>query len=285
MKRPQELAIDEAAMGSMVELTSIFESIASMKIAKTKDQVLRSEKFFEELWHIYTQIRVDNLFHFGRGENSQQTMNKDLFVIITGEGGFSGDIDQKLIQLMLQAYKPEKQDIIVVGHHGAIQLAQIGVSFKKYFKLPEKDENINTGPIIKEVQLYRTTTAYYQTYVSLMVQDVKHISLSSAIAEQGKNTVASSEVINEKNYIFEPNTYDLLNHLERSMLQIALSQIILESKLAQYASRFRAMSAAHNKADESFHDIHLEYNRAKRGIKDERLKEIINGLRKSTVAA
>jgi len=44
------------------------------------------------------------------------------------------------------------------------------------------------------------------------------------------------------------------------------------------------MSAAHDKADDSLHDVHLEYNRAKRAIKDERLKEIINGLRLAKVA-
>ncbi len=67
------------------------------------------------------------------------------------------------------------------------------------------------------------------------------------------------------------------------MVQVTLSQLILESKLAQYASRFRAMSAAHNKADESLHDIHLDYNRSVRAIKDERLKEIINGIRLAKV--
>src|SRR3712207_7285068 len=49
----------------------------------------------------------------------------------------------------------------------------------------------------------------------------------------------------EATYIFEPSAFVLVDHLERSMMQIALEQLILESKLAQYASRFRAMSASH----------------------------------------
>jgi F0F1-type ATP synthase gamma subunit len=65
------------------------------------------------------------------------------------------------------------------------------------------------------------------------------------------------------------------------MMKIALSQLILQSKLAQYASRFRAMSASHQRADESKSDLRLEYNRARRNVKDERLKEIINGIKKS----
>jgi F0F1-type ATP synthase gamma subunit len=65
------------------------------------------------------------------------------------------------------------------------------------------------------------------------------------------------------------------------MVKIAIAQLILESKLAQYASRFRAMTASHERADEGKQDLHLEYNRARRALKDERLKEVINGLKKS----
>jgi F0F1-type ATP synthase gamma subunit len=64
------------------------------------------------------------------------------------------------------------------------------------------------------------------------------------------------------------------------MMQIAMSQLILNSKLAQYASRFRAMSASHTRADEAKADLRLAYNRARRGIKDERLKESITGMKK-----
>jgi len=65
------------------------------------------------------------------------------------------------------------------------------------------------------------------------------------------------------------------------MMQIAMSQLILESKLAQYASRFRAMSASHQRADESKQELHMLFNRARRGIKDDRLKESINGIKKT----
>jgi ATP synthase F1 gamma subunit len=232
---------------------------------------------------MYTQIRAGTPFAFGRHvlEDDANVIDKELFIVITAEGGFSGDIDQKLISWMLKSYDKEKHDIIVIGHHGAIQLAQRGVSFKKYFKLPSKDQNINVTPIIREVQLYKSTNVFYQTYVSLTVQDVKRISLSSAVEEQGKDVEKGTEIINEATYIFEPSSFAVVDHLERSMMNIALSQVILESKLAQYASRFQAMSAAHNRANDSVGEYKLMYSRARRAIKDERLKEIINGLRKA----
>lgn len=285
MKRPSELEKEEISMATLVELTSVFEGIASMRIAQIKNQVLQSTKFFDALWQIYSQLRVDSLFSFGRDKNDLAVIDKELLIIITAEGGFSGDIDQKLVQLMLKDYDKDKNDIITIGHHGAVQLAQRGITYKKYFKLPTKDQNINVSPIIREVQQYKTTKMYYQEYVSLMVQDVKRIELSMAVKERGNTTDKPEDVISDENYIFEPSTYTVAAHLERSMMQIAISQLILESKLAQYASRFRAMSASHTRADESKSELHLEFNRAKRGVKDERLKEIINGMKKAKSGA
>lgn len=285
MKRPQQLAREEAAMGTLVELTSAFEGIASMRIAQIKDQVLQSTKFFEELWGMYSQLRVAELFSFGREKKAEKIIDKELFIIITAEGGFSGDIDQKLIRLVLESYKPDHNDIIVIGHHGAVQLAQHGIAYKRHFKLPAQDRNINTAPIIQEVQQYRSTKVFYQEYISLMVQDVKSMELSSAVRAKGNASEKSDEIISEDTYIFEPSTQAVAAHLERSMMQIAVSQVILQSKLAQYASRFRAMSASHQRADDSKKDLHMQYNRAHRGIKDERLKEIINGLKKTRAGA
>ena len=284
MKRPSEIAKQLSAIGTMVELTGVFKGIASMRIAQIKDQVLQSQDFFASLLGVYSQIRVDPFFGFGRSQLKVEVSEKELFVIITAEGGFSGEIDQKLIQWMLKSYDPNLHEIIVIGHHGAVQLAQNHVTFKKYYKLPTKDANINVMPIIREVQKYKSTTVYYQTYVSLMVQDVKRISLSSIVEAEGKSLHKDDDIITASNYILEPSPYAVVDHLERSMMGIALSQVILESKLAQYASRFRAMSAAKDRADETFSETRLNFNRARRGLKDERLKEIINGMRKKTNA-
>ena len=272
-------------MSTLVELTSAFEGIASMRIAQIKNQVLQSTKFFDELWGIYSQLRVDSLFTFGRDKNDIDVIDKELLIIITAEGGFSGDIDQKLVQMMLKEYDKDKHEIIVIGHHGAVQLAQRGIPYKKYFKLPTKDQNINVTPITNQVQRYISTKLFYQEYVSLMVQDVKRIELSTAVKERGTASEKTEDVISEATYIFEPSSYAVAAHLERSMIQIAISQLILDSKLAQYASRFRAMTASHERADESKAELHLEFNRARRGIKDERLKEIINGIKKSKSGA
>ncbi len=277
MIRPQVIADELLSIDVIGNLTDVFQSIASIQIARIKRQVEASQKFFSELWPLYTSIRVGNPQRF---DNSDLvTTNKQLFVVITAEGGFSGDIDQKLIRWMLGHYDPKTTDIVCIGHHGAIQLAQSGVNIVQYFKLPADELNINIAPIMDLITRYSETTAYYQTYVSLAVQDVKKISLQAVVNDL---SVASKkeEVISARNYIFEPSEDEVVNYMETTMRGVALAQVILESKLAQYASRFRAMSESHEKANELFDELKVDLYRAKRAQGDERLKEVMAGLTK-----
>src|SRR3989344_1159426 len=106
MKRSIDIAADVQNMGTLVEVTSAFEGIASMRIAQIKNQVLQATQFFDALWAIYSQIRVSSVFGFGRSQGAQEIIDKELYILITAEGGFSGDIDQKLIALMVKSYDP-----------------------------------------------------------------------------------------------------------------------------------------------------------------------------------
>jgi ATP synthase F1 gamma subunit len=282
MRQLQEIGLEKQTMNSIVQLTSAFEGIASAHIARIKDQVQKSELFFSELWPIYTSLRVGKEFRHGRTSRSP-SMNKELVIIITSEGSLSGDIDIRLVERVLKLYEPSKYDIVAIGRHGATLLRQRNVPCKKVIPLPDQDSTLDVEQILELVQAYSATRVYYQAYLSLMNQEIKNISLSAAVQERGEHTVTTDNqalYITDINYIFEPSVEAVVGHMERSMLGVALNEVILESRLAQQASRFRAMSAAHTKARESRSELAWQFNHANRALKDERTREIINTLRK-----
>ncbi len=281
MRRPLEIKAEEANMRTIVSLTSAFESLSSMKITQTKGKVLISNEFFNEVWNIYKQIRMDVMFNFGRAVD-ETPIEKELLILITAQGGLSGDIDQRLIKRFRQHYEEAKNDVIVIGHHGAGQLEQAKIRFNQYFDMPKKDY-INVDPLMKEIKKYRRARVFYQDYISLSQQDIKDLDLSEVVSRMGKiadlDTV-DDEKITERNYIFEPNAYTVAAHLETSILRLTLTQFIYDSRLAQLASRFKAMTAAKERSLETANDLHTQYSRAKRALVDVRLKESLSGLKK-----
>jgi ATP synthase F1 gamma subunit len=281
MKRPLEIKAQEASMRTIVSLTGAYESLSSMKIMQTKGKVLISNDFFNEVWNIYKQIRVDVMFNFGR-ETHEAANNKEVLILIMAPAGLMGDIDQRLLRRVRDYYDAEKHDVIVVGHHGAQQLDQAHIPYIKYFDLPKKDY-INVDPLIAEVKKYSKSRVFYQDYVSLSQQEIKDIDVSDAISVMGKIAdleTVSDEKITEKTYIFEPTAYAVSAYLETAIVRLMLTQFIFDSRLAQLASRFRAMTAAKTRSVETANELHTQYSRAKRALVDVRLKESLVGLKK-----
>lgn len=281
MRRPLEIRAEENSIRSVVSLTSALESLSSMQIAKTKNKVLISNQFFDEVWNIYKQIRVDSLFNFGRQEN-ETPIDKELLILITAKGGLSGDIDQRLIRKFIEDYDETKNDVLVIGQHGALKLKQANVFYTYYFDLPEGDY-INVDPLMDITRKYARSRIFYQNYESLSRQNIKSVDLSEVVSSKGRVADLSTlddTMVSEKNYIFEPSSYGVAAYLENSILRLTISQFIYDSRLAQVASRFKAMSAAKERSEETATELHTEYNRAKRNQVDTRLKESLAGLKK-----
>ena len=281
MRRPLEIKADEVAVKSVVSLTSALESLSSMQIAKTKNKVLISNQFFDEVWKIYKQIRVDVLFNFGR-QVDEKPIDTELLILITAKGGLSGDIDQRLIRKFLEYYDEQHHDVLVIGHHGALKLKQSHVDYAYYFDLPEGDY-INVDPLMDITRKYSRSRIFYQNYISLGQQTIEEVDLSEVVSSKGRVADLSTvgdDVVSEKTYIFEPSSYAVAAYLENSILRLTISQFIYDSRLAQVASRFKAMSAAKERSIENANELHVEYNRAKRNQVDTRLKESLAGLKK-----
>lgn len=281
MRRPLEVKAQEAAVRSVVSLTSALETLSSMQIAKTKNKVLISNQFFEEVWNIYKQIRVDVLFNFGRAVD-EKPLDKELLILITAKAGLSGDIDARLIRKVAEHYDETKNDILVIGRHGASKLKQSHIDHTYYFDLPEHDY-VNVDPLMDIVRRYSKSRIYYQNYISLSQQEIKDVDLSEVVSSKGRvadMATVGDDVVSEKNYIFEPSSYQVAAYLENSILRLTISQFIYDSRLAQVASRFKAMSAAKERSMDNAALLHTEYNRAKRTQVDTRLKESLAGLKK-----
>ncbi|HSH31646.1 MAG TPA: FoF1 ATP synthase subunit gamma [Candidatus Saccharimonadales bacterium] len=278
MRRALAIQKEVAQVGTIKDLTSAFEGIASLRIAKIKNKVTASQLFFAELWQIYRQLRVDPNQRLTHSKHRSNSKAKDVFIAVTSDGGLSGDIDEKIVKQLLVQYDEKATDIIVIGAHGATLLTQRGVRISKYFKLPDTDKPLDVSPIISCLDGYRQTAVFYESYVSLAVQEVRRIDLISAVQTLSGQLEPDQGVISGRDYLFEPSLDEVASYMESVMLGIALSQVLLDSKLAQYASRFNAMSMAESRAKELASDLRLDYNRAKRGESDKRLKEVVNSL-------
>ncbi|HSX14436.1 MAG TPA: F0F1 ATP synthase subunit gamma [Candidatus Saccharimonadales bacterium] len=278
MKRVRQLSEEFDQIETIHSLTGVFETIASMRIGRIKDQVLSSSLFFNELWQVYGSLRVGAKAADLHLLRSGHRIDKSVFVLITSEGGLSGDIDQLIIRAMKADYDPAKVDLVVIGYHGVVLLAQQGLAPKHFFRLPSTDAPVDVAPVIATITPYKQAYIYYQKYVSLAKQSAQRIALISAVRDLSGNKVPAQQIISPAEFVFEPSTREVITYLEKVMLGIALGQTILESRLSQLASRFNAMSLAQEKAQDISDDLKRQFFGAKRALSDERIREVITSM-------
>lgn len=277
MRRPGQIEKDAIEIGTVKDLTSVFESLASTQVAKVKNKVELSKQFFQLLWSRYSSIRVDPKAQITNRELGDGKHQK-VFVIISAEAGLSGDIDLRLVETMEQNYDPKTTDIVVLGSHGATQLRQRGIPYVRFFQVPESDHYIDVSPVIEAIAQYAQIIVYYEEYVSLGVQNIRSLDLISSLRDMSES--ADEHAMTAEDTIFEPSLDDIADEMELTMMTLALSQSILESGLAQAASRFNAMAVAEKRAGELLGDFKLEFHRAKRSESDRRMREVLVGLKK-----
>jgi F-type H+-transporting ATPase subunit gamma len=274
MRRANTIKQDLTQVTTIEELTDVFESIASIRIAKIRNRVVASKAFFAELWKIYQSMRVNPRDHLSRLQHKRS--GRGIFLAVTAEGKLSGGIDEQIINSLLNEYKnPDTTDIAVIGSHGLSLLQHHVVPVVQSFPLPASDVNFSVSAMIDALSDYSRISVFYQTYDSLRVQKVARIELLSAVRELSENINENVEVVSSRDYIFEPSVDKITDYLESVMFGVALIQVIMESKLAQYASRFNTMSRAKQRAGDLTHDYRTQFYRAKRAESDERVKEAL----------
>lgn len=278
MRRASAIAKETVEIDTVKDLTWVFESLASNQVAKVKNKVDMSKQFFQLLWKRYSSLRVDESSRITSRDASYGNQKK-AFIIISAEAGLSGDIDKRLIETMMQNYDKSSTDIVVLGSHGANQLNQRGIPYVKFFQVPETDRYIDVSPVIEVILPYYKTVVFYEEYVSLGIQDIKSIDLISTIQDMSEEVGEGADIMTTSNTIFEPSLDEIADEMEITMMKLALSQTILESSLAQAASRFNAMALAKKRATELLSSYTMEFHRAKRYESDRRMREVIVSLK------
>jgi F-type H+-transporting ATPase subunit gamma len=278
MRKASLIQKEAGEITTVEDLTGVFESIASTQVAKIKDKTQLAEDFFQLLWKKYSSLRIDPRSRISNRQNDKN--GRKVFIIVSAESGLSGDIDQRLIEAMLQDHTKNDTDIIVLGTHGATQLRDRGIPYIRFFKIPQSDTYIDVSPIIDAIVDYSKITVYYEKYVSLGVQEIKKIDLQSSVKAMGAEAEDSDDIITDKDTIFEPSLDEIADLMEKGMMNLALSQVILDSGLAQAASRFNAMAGAKKRAFELIALYSLEFHRSKRSESDRRLREVLTAIKK-----
>lgn len=262
-------------IGHVEELTEVFQNTASIKIREIRRKVLNSKVFFNDLWGIYQQVRVESPVSL----RDKAKNDKQLIIFIASPTGLSGASDLQVMSRIKQDYSAAAYDVVVIGSHGLSLLRQNNIQPIRSFETPDIAQTFTVEPILDLVETYQTTIAYFDSYVSLTQQRPTKLELllePQQLTEEERTLMREGgvEVIAAGNFIFEPSVDEAILTLEQAMLSTTITQLLFESRLSQLASRFTSMTIAHDRARTEQKKTFYRYLAARRSERDEMSRQI-----------
>ena len=265
MNKITELYREYQDVSTIEEVARIFENSASIQVRQIKNRVLASRDFLHELWSMYVQLRLDSGGDLDIPVNVP-TNDKTAVILISSDESLGGTIDERLIEEAISVMNPGRADYFVIGKKGARIMKAQGIKPTAAFKLPDITKPVNVIPIIYKTQEYKSSVVYFEQFINIDTQQIQVFELISGIKRVGQmeSSRRDASLIFTSDYIFEPSLKKVISYLESMMRATVLTELILESRLAQLANRFNTMNQAGANADKIKNQLYIEYKRARR---------------------
>ncbi len=266
MSAVKEIEKEIETVKNFKNLTDIYGEIASIRMMKIRDAVLKNRDYVFSI----TQIFYDALGSFlkratrasklrvMRGNNRITFLShngKMVFVFISSNTGFYGDVVKRTFNKFIDEIKNDDPEITIIGKIGKKMFSE---SFPKkeftFFELPDygSDKN-NLLAIINHLVQYDEVRVYYSAYDTVINQRPLMSNLTA-----GTTLIERAEKSKEE-FIFEPSVEEILMFFEKEVFGSFFDQTIRENQLSKLSGRIMAMDRASQSINNRLKSINFEY--------------------------
>lgn len=279
------------AVSNVKKITHAMEKVAAVKMRKIVAQTLSAREY---AYHIYELLH--NVLHTTELNHpylKSGKSKKTLLIAVSSNRGLCGNINTQLSRTITQHIKESGEtnfEIVAVGKRME--------RFAKKTKYPliasftTIPDVVVTRDILPIVALI--TEAFEKgTYEKIMIgynHFISALNRTSIVRQLLPLEKDEIEAIIEKlfkerfdenkkvdNYLFEPNTNEVLSYLLPKIIEIKIYKILLETRACEYSARMMAMKNASDNAQGLIEDLTVSFNRARQGAITQEISEIAAG--------
>ncbi len=276
---------------STQKITKAMKMVAAAKLRRAQDSIIAARPYarkMKELLESLASSIENNTNPFFKNRDVQNVA----LVIVTSDRGLCGAFNSNIIKTTvhyINNYSETNQNscihLISVGKKGYDSFA------KRNYKIDSKHINIfnnlnfqHARGIMNElyggflIGKYDKVEIIYNEFKSIIqqkinIEQILPIPPELLIKSDTKNLKASVST----DYIFEPDSKEIIDLLVPKHLNFQMWRILLESNAAEQGARMMAMDSATTNAVELVRELQLVYNKARQAAITKELLEIVSG--------
>lgn len=275
MTEEKEILEEISQLKGLQNLVRAYEEIASTRMKKERDSVLKNRIFLREINVIFEQVRkyyaqeVRKLAK-KRGVEGKEKITflahngKTVIVYLSANTGLFGDIIHKTFDEFLKDVRTTECEVTIVGRYG-LALFQAEEPDRPYTYFDLSDDKVvseNIDKVIRHIVQYEAINVYYGEFLNVVSQKPNELTISAEISLEG----GEKEI--KIPYIFEPSLENLLKFFETEIFASLFDQTARENQLAKFASRVMAMNQADDNIIERLNKLSFERLRTAHKVKN-----------------
>ena len=263
------------------QITRAMELVASSKLVRAKERVLRSRLYYETLYATLKDI-VAGAEEFSSPFLFQRPVRRAAYIVIAGDRGLAGGYNANVLK---QAEELIKQD---AAEGTAAVVLPIGKKALEFFEKREREiwsraffqaEALKVSgcfSMAKDMckayengEIDRITLCYTH-FDSMLSQSPRHLDLLPLKLD------AEAEG-NARAQLYDTDAQSLFAAIVPEYVGGIIYGALCESVVSEQGARRAAMEAAGKNAQEMIEQLNLKYNRARQGAITQEITEIVAG--------
>lgn len=263
------------SISSTKKITSAMELISSVKLQKSRNQMLKNGGYADVLRDTVSEIlssdiEIDNDFLVKRD------IAKKFVFVFSSDLGLCGGYNGNIIKLAKEGIS--KDDIVVaIGKKNYSFFEKNGYNLVNELTLSDTLTHVELKKIVdRAIQMYRNREI--GSIEILYTKFINNVTFEAAIEKvlpgdySGKKKEGPA-----KETIFEPNANEILDSLIPMMVNNEVYSKFLQAKTSEQGSRRFAMENATDNAEELTTKLQLQFNKARQAAITQEITEIVSG--------
>ena len=276
----KEIRIRLNAVKNIQKITKAMKMVAAAKVRKAQDRIISTRPYASKLSSLMSElVSLNDISNHPLIQ--EREIKKRLVVLITSDRGLCGAFNSNIIKHTVSHIGNIGQDtaMITIGKKGYDFFSKRKYNLIKNYPNVFQNLNIQTSTeivnYIKDLYLngeYDFIEIIYNEFKSIIKQNI----VTETFLPFKKNT--ESDITSRNiDFIFEPNSKNILFELIPKELNIMFWKALLESNASEQGARMTAMETASNNAGDVIKELNLNYNRARQESITTELLEIVSG--------
>ncbi len=264
---------------STAKITKAMEMVATSKMKRAQDRVLAGRPYAEKILQVLADLAAQSR-NAGHPLLERREVSRVAVIHITPDRGLCGGLNTNMNRttgsFILEQVPPTV--LITVGRKGRDYLLRYGREVRAEFSgISDRPSLIDTLPISRIVIDDYTNGFVDQVYLAY-TRFVTTMTQRPVIQQLLPVEAARLEHVGEVEYIYEPNSREVLAALLPRFVEMEVYHAILEAIASEQSARMVAMRNATENANELIQDLTLMYNKVRQEMITTELLDITGGV-------